>query len=129
MFIALQTATYATISPAATGQAVAIYNTQRQVSAAVGIARGAAWLTARTPNSAEAVDTVSAFHESFVLVSILLLVGALISARIKNADARATMDPPPEPPTHTAGEESDRTAQLSVHAADGAGAHPPRSST
>lgn len=129
VFIALQTATYATISPAATGQAVAIYNTQRQVSAAVGIALGAAWLTARTPDKAEGVDPVSAFHESFVLVSILLLVGALISARIKTADARATMDPPPEPPIRTAGDVADPPARLSAREAGDDGAHPPRSST
>lgn len=91
VFIALQTATYASISVSETGQALAIFNTQRQMSAAVGAAVGTAWLTSRSGEGLH--PDLVAYRESFVLVSGLVLIGALISLTIRNSDAAATRPP------------------------------------
>lgn len=89
VFIALQTAAYASISVVDTGQALAIFNTQRQMSAAFGASIGAAWLTARSSDSHN--PDLAAYQEAFVVVSVLLLLGALIASKIRREDAAATM--------------------------------------
>jgi hypothetical protein len=100
VFIPLQASAMARISSAQTGRASAIYNTQRQMSSALGVAVFATILTVLLPGDgrlgAEAGDIggqVHAFHAVFITGTCLALVGALVALTIRDADAAATMSP------------------------------------
>ena len=84
-----QAATFATISPADTGRASAIYNTQRQTAAALGVAVLATVLTA-AGGSTSSPDP-SAFHVVFLVASGIALVGAGFALFIRDRDAASTM--------------------------------------
>jgi EmrB/QacA subfamily drug resistance transporter len=102
-FIPLQAATYATITPADTGRATAIYSTQRQVAAALGVATLATVLTSATQRhlagvvgatSPAAISAqLSAFHDVFLAAAALAATGAMVSLLIRDADAARTMRP------------------------------------
>ncbi|MCU1374887.1 MAG: oxidoreductase, partial [Actinomycetia bacterium] len=83
-----QAATFATISSADTGRASAIYNTQRQVAAALGVAIQATELTsAAGTGSPRAGD----FHLVFLACAALAAVGAAMAWTIRDSDAASTM--------------------------------------
>ena len=103
VFVSLQTATFARISPADTGQASAIFNTQRQVSSALGVAVLASVLTAVTPTVGTgptpvtgAVD-LAGFHAAFAAAAVIAVIGAVAALWIRDADAANTMHPGPGP--------------------------------
>jgi predicted MFS family arabinose efflux permease len=95
VFVPLQAATFATITPADTGQASAIFSTQRQVAAALGVAILATVLSVRLPGGdvVAGTDQVSAFHGAFLVGGALALIGALASLVIRDSDAAPTMRP------------------------------------
>jgi EmrB/QacA subfamily drug resistance transporter len=101
-FIPLQAATYATITPADTGRATAIYSTQRQVAAALGVAILATVLTTTTQwhlaaaaaaPAASVAARVGAFHDVFLVAAGLAAVGGALSLLIRDEDAALTMRP------------------------------------
>jgi EmrB/QacA subfamily drug resistance transporter len=96
VFIPLQAATFATITPADTGQASAIYSTQRQVAAALGVAILATVLAARLPDHdpLTRAEQVGAFHDVFLASAGMALIGAFASLAIRDADAASTMRKP-----------------------------------
>jgi EmrB/QacA subfamily drug resistance transporter len=107
--IPVQTATYATIIPRNIGRATALFSTNRQVAGSVAIAVMATVLTTRTKShvaggmatltgqaNAHAVaqhGTLLAFHDSFLVASILLALGVVSALFIRDSDAAATMRP------------------------------------
>jgi MFS family permease len=91
VFVPLQAATFATISPADTGQASAIFSTQRQVAAALGVAILATALSAFLPASPTPQEHVDAFHGVYLVAAGLALIGALASLAIHDKDAAGTM--------------------------------------
>jgi EmrB/QacA subfamily drug resistance transporter len=84
-----QAATFATITPAATGRASAIYNTQRQTSAALGVAILATVLT--TTAGGVASPAASDFHLVFLACAALAVLGAAVAWTIRDSDAASTM--------------------------------------
>jgi hypothetical protein len=88
-----QAATFATITPADTGQASAIYNTQRQVAAALGVAVLATVLTA-TSHGSDAATSIpaSAFHPVFIAAAAIAALGVAVALTIRDTDAASTMD-------------------------------------
>ena len=100
-FISLQAATYASITPADTGRATAIFSTQRQVAAAFGVATAATVLTTATARHlaqvgraigpAATAARVSAYHDVFAMASLLAAAGAGISLLVRDEDAAGTM--------------------------------------
>lgn len=92
VLIPLQAATYATISPADTGHASAIFVTQRQVAAAIGVAVLATVLSAQL-GAGERVGpgSVSAFKWVFAVDAAIALIGLLMASTVRDADAAATM--------------------------------------
>jgi EmrB/QacA subfamily drug resistance transporter len=96
VFVPLQAATFATISPADTGQASAIFSTQRQVAAALGVAILATTLAALLPEGDPAgAEQMSAFHGVYLVAAGLALAGSVASLAIHDADAAATMHQQP----------------------------------
>ena len=102
-FIPLQAATYATITPTDTGRATAIFSTQRQVAAALGVAVCATVLATATQlhlaglpagGGAAAVSArVSAYHVVFAVAALLAGGAAAVALMIRDEDAAATMRP------------------------------------
>jgi EmrB/QacA subfamily drug resistance transporter len=83
-----QAATFATISSADTGRASAIYNTQRQVAAALGVAILATVLTSAAGTGSPGAGD---FHLVFLACAALAAVGAAVAWTIRDADAASTM--------------------------------------
>ncbi|WP_214323652.1 MDR family MFS transporter [Nonomuraea sediminis] len=104
--ISLQAATFATITLEATAQASSVFSTTRQVASAAGVAMAATLLTTRTESrladlGSRAADFASrqealfaAYHDIFLTTAGLAVLGFLISLRVRDSDAIASMRPP-----------------------------------
>ena len=103
-FVPLQAATYANIEKADTGRASAIFSTQRQASAALGVAvLSTVFFTWRNHLTDGAAATpgqlLSAFHVAFGASIVISLLGAVWAfAFIRDSDAASTMHPVPGRP-------------------------------
>lgn len=97
-FLSVQTAAFATITPAATGRASAIYNTQRQLGGALGIAILSTVLSAVGPfhrsGTGAMLPNLAAYHAAFLAAAALALIGACIALTIHDRDAASTMQRP-----------------------------------
>jgi EmrB/QacA subfamily drug resistance transporter len=97
VFIPLQASAFARIPSSDTGRASAIYNTQRQMSSALGVAVLATILAARLPaggatGAGPFLDQqVGAFHDVFVVGAVIALLGAAVALSVRDADAEGTM--------------------------------------
>jgi EmrB/QacA subfamily drug resistance transporter len=113
-FIPLQAATFATINHEATGQASSIFNTNRQVSASIGVAILATVLSTRIEAragdlgasiSSSVTDpairhaTLLAYHDAFLVGAILCSIGIFFALIIDDRDAAASMRGPAEEQT------------------------------
>jgi predicted MFS family arabinose efflux permease len=96
-FLPVQTAAFATISSASTGRASALYNAQRQLGGALGVAVLSAVLSALGPTRPSATGAVlpnlAAYHAAFVAAAVLALVAVGIALVVSDRDAAATMQP------------------------------------
>ncbi len=94
-FVASQAGSYAQIAPADNGRASAIFSTQRQMSASIGISLTATVLSSFTTLSAAPSDpqqALTGYHWTFALTAALALVAAVIAfVMIHDEDARSTM--------------------------------------
>ena len=100
--VPLQAASFATISAADTGRASSLFNTGRQVGAALGVAVLATVLFGRIEAvggpAASPERLLSAFHDAFIGSVALSLLGAVFAFFIHDSDAISTMAAPkPEP--------------------------------
>src|SRR3984893_6420706 len=88
--VASQTATFSSIKSEETGRASALFNTNRQVAASVGVALLTTVLTQTTAggggSSASAQFQVLAFHDAFAASIVLGVVGILFALRIHDED-------------------------------------------
>jgi EmrB/QacA subfamily drug resistance transporter len=89
-FVPLQAATYANITPEDTGRASAIYSTQRQVAAALGV--GALLTVLLSGSKTVSGPSLSAYHTTFFVGACLVVVAALTSLLIRDEDAASTME-------------------------------------
>ena len=97
-----QTAALATISAEQTGQALTLFNVQRQVGQALGVAAFATVLAATRPVPSD----LGGYRLAFLAAAVAMLVGALIASRVRDADAVATMSAAAEPDSAVAGAEA-----------------------
>ena len=93
--VASQTATFSSINSEETGRASALFNTNRQVAASVGVAVLTTVLTQATltlgGTSASAATQVLGFHDALFASILFGLVGILFALRIHDEDAAATL--------------------------------------
>jgi hypothetical protein len=98
-FVPLQACTYSTISRADTGRASAIFSTQRQASAALGVALLSTIFISRehhllSAGVQESAAALGGYRLAFAASSIFALLGALYAFfMIHDEDAAATMVP------------------------------------
>ena len=110
-FVPLQASTYANIDKPDTGRASAIFSTQRQASAALGVAILSTLFISKknslvdhgfVPKTTAEIVTnnehlLTAFHWAFAGSIVLSLMGALwAGVMIRDKDASATMNPRPK---------------------------------
>lgn len=99
VLVPLQAATYATVAPADTGRATALYNAASQVASSFGVAVGATALTSRLSDRGAALGpftpgpAINAFQDVFLLIGLLTLAGAAVALLISDRAAAATMAP------------------------------------
>jgi EmrB/QacA subfamily drug resistance transporter len=94
VFVSLQTAVYARTSIADTGRATSLFNAQRQMSYAAGVALAATVITARLTavggDAAPAADRLQAYRWGFVACGLIIVPGAVVSWWIRDDDVAAT---------------------------------------
>ncbi len=98
VFIAIQTACYASIPLPDMGRATSLFNTQRQAAVATGVAVVATILSALVfslddpaDGGAATADRVDAFQMAFLVSALMFGLAAAVSLLVHNQDARATM--------------------------------------
>ncbi|MEL6892938.1 MAG: MDR family MFS transporter, partial [Actinomycetota bacterium] len=94
VFVAIQTGVYASISPEDTGRATSVFNTQRQISFATGVALAAtiiaAGISAAGGDDAPTADRLDAYRWAFLAMGLVMLPSALASWFVNDEDAAAT---------------------------------------
>ncbi len=94
VIVSTQAASFATISNADTGYASSLFNSQRQLGSAVGVAL-LATVMAAVGTTHEVAGHVTAdlagYHAAFLVAAGVSLVGAAVALTIHDADAAATM--------------------------------------
>ena len=94
IFVSAQAAAYARIPREKIGRGASVYQTQRQVAGAVGVALLATVFVSRAPAAtigfvAEAArpGTLAAWHDACLIAGVLALVGAAFAFRIRRQDS------------------------------------------
>jgi EmrB/QacA subfamily drug resistance transporter len=101
--IAIQTASFATISSADTGRASALFQTQSRIAGGIGVAVLVTVVAASSPAGATGAVLVPAFHYAFFAAAGIAGIGTVVAMTIRDSDAAATMRrrppvPAPAPP-------------------------------
>lgn len=94
VFVPSQAAGFATISPAATGRASTLFNAQRQLGGAVGVALLTSVVAAVGPVrvvSRHVLPNLSAYHAGFLVAAAVAVVSAVAALTINDSDAAPTM--------------------------------------
>jgi len=95
VFLPMQAAAFATISPSATGRASTLFNALRQLGAAMGVAVLSGVLAVVGPTRLGAAGTarphLAAYHAAFLTAAAFALLAALLALAIPDRDAAATM--------------------------------------
>ncbi|MBJ7609062.1 MAG: DHA2 family efflux MFS transporter permease subunit [Candidatus Dormibacteraeota bacterium] len=88
--IPMNAGAFAEISPRDTGRASALYNAQRQLAAALGVAT-LATIVGSQLNSGAITGNVGVFREAFLVAAAFALAGAVVALGIRDSDAASTM--------------------------------------
>ena len=95
VMMSMQAAAFATISPESTGRASTLFNANRQLGGAIGVALLSTVLAAIGPTrrvSAHLVAHVAAYRGAFLAAAVVALAGSLTALRtVSDADAASTM--------------------------------------
>ncbi|MGH7721521.1 MAG: MDR family MFS transporter [Candidatus Dormibacteria bacterium] len=92
--IPMNAGAFAQISSTDMGRASALYNAQRQLAAALGVAT-LATIVGSQLSSAAIAGNVAVFRQALLVAAAFALAGAIAAAGIRDADAASTMRRPP----------------------------------
>ncbi|HLZ73318.1 MAG TPA: MDR family MFS transporter [Dehalococcoidia bacterium] len=107
VFLPNQAAGFATVTPSQMGRASTLFNAQRQLGAATGVALLSSVLAIAGPLRHDAAGAAhphaGAYHAAYLAAAALALLAALLALRVPDRDAAATMRHPagadqPAPP-------------------------------
>ena len=106
VFLPAQTAAFATISGRATGRASTLFNAQRQLGPAAGVALLGAVLTSNGTVAAghggTPVANLTAYHAAFLTAAGLAVLASVIALFVSDRDAAPTMAPRESPAAEAA---------------------------
>jgi hypothetical protein len=88
--ISMNAGVFAQVSPADTGRATALYNAQRQLASALGVATLSAIIGTQS-NAAGLAGNLDVFRIAFFAAAGFTFTGALIALAIRDRDAASTM--------------------------------------
>jgi EmrB/QacA subfamily drug resistance transporter len=88
--ISMNAGVFAQVSPRDTGRAAALYNAQRQLAAALGVATLSTIIGTQS-GTASLTGNVTVFRIAFFAAAGFTLVGAIIALAIRDRDAASTM--------------------------------------
>jgi EmrB/QacA subfamily drug resistance transporter len=94
VFVPVQAAAFATITPAATGRASTMFNAIRQLGGAVGVAVLTTAIVLVGPVhlvAGHAVANLTAYHVAFLAAAVIALSAVAFSLSIRDADAARTI--------------------------------------
>ena len=91
--ISMNAGAFAQVSPRDTGRAAALYNAQRQLASAVGVAVLSAIIGTQSAGTGLA-GNVTVFRVAFFAAAGFTLVGAMVALAIRDHDAASTMRSP-----------------------------------
>ncbi len=94
VFVPVQAAAFATISPAATGNASTMFNTVRQLGGAIGVALLTTAIVLVGPVhvvAGQEVANLTAYRVAFLVAAAICLLGLTAAVRISDADAARTI--------------------------------------
>jgi hypothetical protein len=97
VFVPSQAAAFSTISQASTGRASTLFNANRQLGSAVGVALlstilATVGLVRHTAGGA--VANLAAYHLAFGAAAVIALIGAVMALAIRDSDAAPSMRKP-----------------------------------
>ena len=94
VFVSIQTAVYATTSNADTGRATSMFNTQRQIAYAAGVAVAATVIASRLDavggDAASAADRLGAYQAGFLAVGLIMLPAVAVAWFVHDTDVAET---------------------------------------
>jgi MFS family permease len=96
VFVPIQAASFATISPAATGRASTMFNAVRQLGGAIGVAAFTSVVVAVGAVHVvdhQAVANLASYHAAFLTAAGFAVLSCIVCLRIRDLDAIATMQP------------------------------------
>jgi hypothetical protein len=106
VLVPLQAATYATVTPAQTGRATAVYNATSQFASSLGVAVAASLLTSRLAhhgaqlgNPTTRPGALDAFQDSFVVLGLIAIASIAVAFFISDREAAPTMNTRIDPVT------------------------------
>ena len=94
VFVPVQAAAFATITPAATGRASTMFNTVRQLGGAIGVAILTTAIVLVGPVhivGGHAVANLTAYRVAFLVAAAVALLGTACSLTIHDSDAARTI--------------------------------------
>lgn len=94
VFVPSQAAGFATISPADTARASTLFNAQRQLGGAIGVALLSTVVAAVGPVrfvSHRAMPNLASYHTAFVVAAAVAVIAAVAALTVNDADAAHTM--------------------------------------
>jgi EmrB/QacA subfamily drug resistance transporter len=94
VIVSSQAASFATISHADTSSASSLFNSQRQLGSALGVALVTTVLAAVGTThvvDGHSVADLAAYHAAFLVAAAVALLGSVVALTISDADAAATM--------------------------------------
>jgi EmrB/QacA subfamily drug resistance transporter len=94
VFVPVQAAAFATITPEATGRASTMFNTVRQIGGAIGVALLTTAIVTIGPVhivGGHPVANLTAYRVAFVVAAAVALIGTACSLTIRDADAARTI--------------------------------------
>ena len=97
VFVPSQAAAFATISRASTGRASTLFNANRQLGSAVGVALLSTILATVglvRHSAGGVVPNLRAYHLAFAAAAVIALIGATIALTIRDSDAAPSMRKP-----------------------------------
>ena len=102
VFVSIQTAAYGTTSIADTGRATSLFNTQRQIAYAFGVAVAATVIASKLASvggdTAPASEQLGAYQAGFLAVGLIMAPAAIVSWFIDDDDVAATRGLTPKVP-------------------------------